>query len=303
MKIVFLDSGNINPGDISWQSFEKLGEFLNYSITPVEKLAERIKEAEALFIDSIDIDRELMLCAPKLKFIGLSATGFDNVDIEAAAELGIAVSNVPTYATEAVAQHVMALLLSLTNQIQAYNELVIEGKWRKDDGTNYVPAPMMLLEGKSMGIVGYGNIGQKIGKMAEAFGMKINVYSRDREAAINSDVVSLSCPLTKENVGMVNSEFIREMKDGAILINAARGALVDETALAEALKSGKIAGAGMDVLAEEPPSSDNPLIGLKNCFISPHVAIMPIETRMRVVETCADNLKSYIEGGVLNRLV
>ena len=197
----------------------------------------------------------------------------------------------------------MALLLSVTNQIETYNAAVKAGEWQKSRDYTFIKAPLTLLAGKSIGIVGYGDIGSKIAQIAEALGMKVNIYSRDKAAAIGSDVVSLSCPLTPENRGMVDAEFISQMKDGAILINTARGGLIDETALADALKSGKIAGAGLDVLAQEPPSTDNPLVGIPNCCITPHIGFIPVETRRVVIETCEKNLEGFIEGVALNRLI
>ncbi|MDO4544754.1 MAG: D-2-hydroxyacid dehydrogenase [Bacillota bacterium] len=303
MKIVFLDSEIINPGDISWEEIKGLGTFVNYERTPEDKLAEHLEGAEAVFTDGVSLSGEILKGCPKLKFIGIAATGFNHVDLDAAKERGIAVCNVPAYSTDAVAQHTMALLLSLTNQAEQYNRAIVNGWWHRCENYTFTAYPLRLLAGKSIGIVGYGNIGKKVGEIARAFGMTVNVYSQDREAAVKSDVVSFHCPLTPENKGMVNREFISRMKDGAILLNTARGGLIDEEALAEALWSGKLAAAGLDVLAEEPPKKGSPLIGLKNCIITPHIAFIPIETRKKVVDTCAANLKSFLEGGNLNRLV
>ena len=303
MKSVFLDCGIVNPGDISWEEIEKHGEFRFYKNTPEDKIVERIGDAEAVFIDSLPVTREVMEKCPNLKFVGAAATGFNNIDLDAAEELGIAVANVPAYSTDAVAQHAISLLLSVTNSVEEYNAAVAAGEWQHRKEEPFKGLSVTLLAGKSIGIVGYGNIGKKVAQIAEALGMTVNIYSRDRDAAIKSDVVSLHCPLTQENRGMVDREFIASMKDGAILVNTARGALLDEEAVAEALKSGKLAGAGLDVLAEEPPQENHPLIGLKNCWITPHIAFTPVETRKVVVDTCGANLKSFIEGGKLNRLV
>ena len=303
MKIVYLDSGVINPGDISWEKIEKIGEFVNYRETPEMKIAERIGDAEAIFVDSAPITREIMLKCPALKFIGVSATGFDNVDIAAAKELDIAVANVPAYSTEAVAQHTFALLLSITNKIAECSDLVEENGWGKILGRKSLELPVMLLAGKSIGIIGYGNIGKRVGEIAGVFGMTVNVYSRDREAAVKSDVISMHCPLTEDNAKMIDAEFIGRMKPGAIFINTARGGLVDEQALAAALKEGRIAGAGLDVLSEEPPQEDNPLLNLQNCIVTPHIAFSPVEARTTVIETCAENLKSFIRGEKSNRIV
>ena len=303
MNIVFLDSAIINQEDISWGDLEKLGKLTVYKRSTREEAIRRMRDADAAFADSVALDREMMEQCPKLKFIGIAATGYNHVDLEAARELGIAVCNVPTYAGDAVAQHAMALLLSVTNKAALYNEAIKNGEWHQSPDYTFIKAPLILLAGKSIGIIGYGAIGKRIARMAESFRMKVNVYSQDREAAIRSDVVSLSCPLTEENRGMIDAEFISQMKDGAILINTARGGLVDEKALAEALKSGKLAGAGLDVMASEPPKEDNPLIDLPNCHITPHIAFIPIEARKIVMDTCAANLRSFLEGGRLNRLV
>lgn len=303
MKTVFLDSALINPGDISWSGLEALGELTVYERTGREEAVERLKDAEAVFTDSFGIDRKLMEACPKLRFIGISATGFNHVDLKAAEELNIAVANVPSYAAEAVAQHAVALMLYITNKVAVYNEAVVSGEWQSCRDYTFIKAPITLLAGKSIGIVGYGAIGSKVAEIAKALGMSVNIYSRDKEAAIGSDVVSLSCPLTDETAGMVDSSFISMMKDGAILINTARGGLVDEEALAEALRSGKLAGAGLDVLAHEPPVEGSPLIGAPNCFITPHIGFIPIEARRTVMETCEANLRSFMEGGRLNRLV
>lgn len=302
MKIVFLDSAIINPGDIPWDGIESLGDLTVHKRTAKSEVIERLAGAEALFTDSFAINREIMEACPDLKFIGISATGFNHVDLKAADELGIAVYNVPAYAAEAVAQHAIALLLYITNKVAVYNDAVNAGEWQQSRDYTFIKAPLTLLAGKSIGIVGYGDIGSKVAQIAEALGMTVNIYSRDKDAAIKSDVVSLNCPLTKENAGMVDAEFISQMKDGAILINTARGGLVDEAALAEALKSGKLAGAGLDVLAKEPPQ-DSPLIGLENCFITPHIGFIPLETRRVVIETCEANLRSFLNGEKRNRLV
>lgn len=303
MKIVFLDSGVVNPGDISWEPIEKLGEFKNYERTSAEELEEHLREAEAVLIDSCGLGREVMEKCPALKFIGIAATGFNHVDLAAAEELGIAVANVPAYSTDAVAQQAISLLLSVANRVDLYDRAIAAGEWKDSKQPIFLEAPITLLAGRSIGIVGYGNIGRKVAEIAEAFGMKVNVYSRDREAAVKSDVISLHCPLTPETEKMIDREFIGRMKDGAILINTARGGLVDEDALAEALRSGKLSGAGLDVLTQEPPEPGNPLVGLKNCYITPHIGFSPVETRRVVIETCAANLESFLRGERLNRLV
>lgn len=303
IKCVFLDCAIVNPGDISWGRLDSLCRFSWYDRTSEECILERLRRSDAAIVDSARINRSIMEACPDLKYIGIAATGFDNIDLKAAEELGIAVTNVPAYAADSVAQHAVALLLYITNSIHIYDQAVKKGKWSKSEDYTFIDAPVMLLRGKSIGIVGYGAIGRRVGEIAKALGMKVNIYSRDPEAAVASDVVSLNCPLTEENIRMVDASFIGRMKDGAILINTARGKLVDEEALAEALVSGKLSAAGIDVMYSEPPSDDDPLLRLENCFITPHIGFIPVETRRKVIETCADNLESFIRGEQLNRLV
>lgn len=303
MKIVFLDSAILNPGDISWGPIERLGDFTSYKRTSGGEFSERMAGTEAVFVDSFSLDRELLKQCTDLKFIGIGATGFNHVDLDTAKELGIAVANVPAYSADAVAQQAVSLLLSVTNRVELYNRAVASGEWQKSKDYTFIKAPVTLLAGRSIGIIGYGNIGKKVGKIAEAFGMTVNIYSKDPEAAVTSDILSLHCPLTKENEKMIDRSFIERMKDGAILINTARGGLVDEEALAQALKSGKLAGAGLDVMSKEPPEEGNPLIGLENCWITPHIGFIPLETRKIVIDTCGANLESFMKGENLNRLV
>lgn len=289
IKGVFLDCTDITRGDISWEPMEKLCDYTYYLESTEEEAKARLRNMDAVFVDSFPIDRKVMDDNPQLKYIGIAATGFNHIDIKAAEEKGIAVTNIPAYSTDAVAQHAIALLLQITNRPGTYDDV---------DTT-----PLTLLNGKSMGIVGYGNIGRKVGEIAASLGMEIIPYSQDPERAVKADVLSLNCPLTEENRGMVNSEFISRMKDGAILINTARGGLVDEQALAEALKKGKLKAAGLDVLSKEPPDETCPLLNLDNCVITPHIAFTPIETRAKIIELLAENLKSFLEGGNFNRIV
>lgn len=288
MKAVFLDCIDINRCDISWEPVEALCELEYYLTSTDEEAKARLAGAEAVFIDSFPIDRKVMEENPQLRYIGIAATGFNHIDLQAASEKGVAVTNIPAYSTDAVAQHAIALLLQLTNHPGTYDDVET--------------TPLTLLNGKSMGIIGYGNIGKRIGEIAKALGMEVIPYSKEPARAIQADVLSLNCPLTDENRGMVNQDFISKMKDGAILINTARGGLVDEDALADALKKGKLAGAGLDVLANEPPDESCPLLGLDHCVITPHIAFTPKETRAKIIELLAENLKSYQEGGRQNRI-
>lgn len=303
MEIVLLDGYTINPGDLSWKRLELMSDkFTVFDKTPPERVASRIGLCDVLMTSKCRITREIMADAPNLKYIGLTATGYNNVDVKAAADLGIAVTNVPSYATDAVAQHTMALILEITNNVGLHNRSVQEGEWANSKYFCYWKKPVTLLAGKSIGIIGYGEIGKKVAELAKAFGMTVNIYSRDPEAAVKSDYVSLHCPLTPENEKMVNTQFLVNMKPGAVLINTARGGLVDERALADALKAGFIAGAATDVLTTEPPEEDCPLIGLDNCILTPHMAWAPKEMRQLVIDTLADNLAAWLDDRIVNRV-
>lgn len=303
MEIVLLDGYTINPGDLSWKRLELMSDkFTVFDKTPPERVASRIGLCDVLMTSKCRITREIMAASPNLKYIGLTATGYNNVDVKAAADLGIAVTNVPSYATDAVAQHTMALILEITNNVGLHNSSVQEGEWANSKYFCYWKKPVTLLAGKSIGIIGYGEIGKKVAELAKAFGMTVNIYSRDPEAAIKSDYVSLHCPLTPENEKMVNTQFLVNMKPGAVLINTARGGLVDERALADALKAGFIAGAATDVLTTEPPEEDCPLIGLDNCILTPHMAWAPKEMRQLVIDTLADNLAAWLDDRIVNRV-
>ena len=303
MRAVLLDGYTINPGDLSWDKVSRLcDEFTVYDSSYNEDLVPRIGDCEIVFTSKTQITRQVMEQTPNLKYIGLTATGYNNVDVNAAADLGIAVTNVPAYATDAVAQHTLALILELTNNVGLHSESVNAGEWTSNPFFCYWKKPITLLAGKSIGIIGYGQIGHKVGELAKAFGMTVNIYSRDREAAVKSDFVTLHCPLTAENKHMINAACIEEMKPGAILLNTARGALVDEQSLADALKTGRLGGAGLDVLETEPPKADCPLLGLDNCVITPHNSWAPKEMRQMVIDVLAKNLHSWLSGGELNRL-
>lgn len=303
MKLSFLDGFAWLTGDISFEPVEKYGHLTIYERTAPEDILERIKDCDGFLVSKCKITRELMKICDKLKFIAVTATGYDNIDLDAAKELGIAVYNVPAYSTPAVAQHAFSLLLELANHVGQYNRSIQNGRWYACSDFTFIEDSPVLLEGKSLGIIGYGNIGKRVAKIAEAFGMKVNIYSRNKEAAIKSDFLTLHCPLTEENRGMINKEFISHMKDGAILINTARGGLVNEEDLAEALKEGKLAGAGLDVISAEPPEEPHPLIGIPNCILTPHMAWMPTETRQNAINIVGDNIGRYLDGDKINRIV
>lgn len=303
MNIVIFDGYTINPGDLSWDKLDALCDKLTvFDSTSEDKALSRLTGNEILMTSKCPITRELMENIPQLKYIGCTATGYNNIDVEAAADLGIAVTNIPAYSTDAVAQHTIALMLELSNHVGLHNASVQEGQWSDNEYFCYWKKSVTLLTGKSLGIIGYGAIGKRVAQIARALGMEINIFSQDPAGAMKSDFVSLHCPLTRENRHMVNTEFLVNMKPGAILINTARGGLVDERALADAIKAGFIAGAALDVLEQEPPAKDCPLIGLDNCIITPHIAWSPKEMRQAVIDILAENLESWLAGGMKNRV-
>ena len=303
MNIVIFDGYTINPGDLSWDKLDALCDKLTvFDSTSEDKALSRLTGNEILMTSKCPITRELMENSPQLKYIGCTATGYNNIAVEAAADLGIAVTNIPAYSTDAVAQHTIALMLELSNHVGLHNASVQEGQWSDNEYFCYWKKPVTLLTGKSLGIIGYGAIGRRVAQIARALGMEINIFSQDPAGAMKSDFVSLHCPLTRENRHMVNTEFLVNMKPGAILINTARGGLVDERALADAIKAGFIAGAALDVLEQEPPAKDCPLIGLDNCIITPHIAWSPKEMRQAVIDILAENLESWLTGGMKNRV-
>lgn len=315
MKIVILDAYTSNPGDLSWDKFSALGELCVYERTAKEEILERCKDAEIILDNKVVLDRETLAQLPKLKYIGVLATGYNIIDVQAATELGITVCNVPTYSTRAVAQLTFALILEFYNGVAAHNEAVHAGEWTACKDFCFQKTPLLELSGKTFGIVGFGKIGQEVAKIADVFGMNIlccvkspkpqpsfenfRFVSLD-ELAEKSDIISFHCPLTQETKGLVNAEFISKMKNNAIIINTARGPIIDEKALAAALDSGKIAGAAVDVLSCEPPKSDNPLLSCKNCIITPHIAWAGYETRERLLEIVYQNLKSFLDGEPIN---
>ena len=303
MNIVIFDGYTINPGDLSWDKLDALCDKLTvFDSTSEDKALSRLTGNEILMTSKCPITRELMENSPQLKYIGCTATGYNNIDVEAAADLGIAVTNIPAYSTDAVAQHTIALMLELSNHVGLHNASVQDGQWSDNEYFCYWKKSVTLLTGKSLGIIGYGAIGKRVAQIARALDMEINIFSQDPAGAMKSDFVSLHCPLTRENRHMVNTEFLVNMKPGAILINTARGGLVDERALADAIKAGFIAGAALDVLEQEPPAKDCPLIGLDNCIITPHIAWSPKEMRQAVIDILAENLESWLTGGMKNRV-
>jgi len=316
MKIVVLDGYGLNPGDLSWKGMEALGELTVYDRTSPSELMERSEGAEALITNKTLITAENMEALPELKYIGVLATGYNVVDIEAAKARGIVVTNIPAYSTSSVAQMVFAHILNITQRVGHYAEENSKGRWTNNADFCYWDTDLVELDGKKMGIVGFGNIGQATARIAQAFGMEVLLYTSKEQSALpqgmrkvaldelfaESDVISLHCPLTPDTKEMVNAERLKLMKPGAILVNTGRGPLVNEQDLADALNEGRIAAAGLDVLSIEPANADNPLLGAKNCFITPHIAWATKEARTRLMQIAVQNLKSYQEGYIINNV-
>lgn len=310
MNIVVLDGYTLNPGDLSWTGLEQLGQVTVYDRTSDEELLPRAQEADAVIVNKRKLDRKALKQLSRLKYIGVSATGVNNVDLEAAKELGIRVTNVRGYSTNSVAQHTFGLLIALTNHIELHSQSVRNGEWSCNADWCYKVSPLVELHGKTMGLIGLGSIGEAVSKIALSFGMRVIAYRKDVSKGgpegvelvdldtlfASSDVVSLHCPLTAETEGIINKSSLAKMKSSAYLINTGRGPLIVEADLAAALNEGKIAGAGMDVLSEEPPKSDNPLLSAKNCIITPHNAWASFEARERLMVLIAENLQAFLEG-------
>ena len=311
MKIVNLDAHTTNPGDLSWDSFRQYGDVVVYDRTKPDEIVERAKDADVLFVNKCIITDEIMGKLPNLKYIGLQSTGYNVVDCEAAKKRGIVVSNIPSYSTSAVAQLVFALILQITNKVTMHSDAVHNGEWTACPDFCFWKTPLQELAGKTLGIIGFGKIGQRVADIAEAFDMQILAasghetdqsgrknfrWTNTDEIAREADFITLHCPLNANTEGLVNAEFLSKMQQTAYLINTSRGPVVDDRALADALNSGKIAGAGLDVLSVEPPKADNPLLTAKNCLITPHIAWAGYETRARLVSVLQENFKAYFAG-------
>ncbi len=315
MKIVVLDGYTLNPGDITWKGFEKLGELMVYDRTPEDKILERIRDAEIVYTNKTPLTRETLKKAPAVKFIGVLATGYNIVDTAAAREQGIVVTNIPTYGTTAVAQFAFALLLEICHHVWVHNEEVKKGKWTEGPDFCFWNYPLIELAGKTMGIIGFGRIGQAVARIAQSFGMNILAYDAYQNKALEndtlkyvaldellagSDVISLHCPLLDSTQGIINNKTIMKMKDGVMIINTSRGPLIVEEDLADALNRGKVYGAAVDVVSSEPIKADNPLMTAKNCIITPHIAWAPKESRVRLMDIAADNLEAFLKGEPVN---
>lgn len=320
MKIVVLDGYTLNPGDLSWEALEKLGELTVYERTAYDNskedlIIERAKDAEVLFTNKTPISKKAMDNMPKLKYIGVLATGYNVVDCEAAKAKGITVTNIPTYGTDSVAQMAIALLLEMCHHVWVHSESVKAGEWANNADWCYWKYPLIELAGKTMGIIGYGRIGQATGRIAQALGMKVIAYDLYQDKGLEnekmkyadldtllaeSDVIALHCPLFESTKGIINKNTIKKMKDGVLIINNSRGQLVVEQDLADALNSGKVGGAALDVVSCEPISMDNPLLKAKNCIITPHISWAPKESRQRLMDIAVDNLKKFLLGTPVN---
>ena len=312
MKIVILDGYTENPGDLSWEGLEKLGDLTVYdrtSLTDVQEVIDRIGDAEIVFTNKTPMPREVFDTCTNIRYVGVLATGYNVVDVDAAKEKNIPVCNIPTYGTAAVGQFAIALLLEICHHVGHHDKAVHEGRWENNPDWCFWYYPLIELDGKVMGIIGYGRIGQATGRIAQALGMKVLAYDAYRNPALESetcqyadlddvlaksDVIALHCPLFSETEGMINRESIAKMKDGVIILNNSRGPLIVEKDLAEALNSGKVAAAGLDVVSTEPIKGENPLLKAKNCILTPHISWAPKESRQRLMDIAVDNLEAFL---------
>jgi len=314
MKIVVLDGFTLNPGDLRWRELEALGEVTVYDRTPNEEIVSRIGNADAILTNKTPLTAETLTACPSVKFIGVLATGYNVVDTASAKERGIPVCNIPTYGTAAVGQFAIAMLLEICHHVAHHNDAVHAGRWSNSIDFCFWDYPLIELEGKTMGIIGFGHIGQRTGEIAKALGMRVlayDSYQTDAGRAIGSyvdletlyresDVISQHCPLFPETKGIVNASSIAKMKDGVILLNNSRGPLIVEQDLADALNSGKVFAAGLDVVSEEPIRADNPLLSAKNCIITPHISWAPKESRQRLMDIAVQNISAWIGGKAQN---
>lgn len=315
MKIVILDGYTLNPGDLSWEPLKELGEVTVYERTAPKDVCKRAEGVEVVFTNKVVLDEAVLEKLPSLKYIGVLATGYNVVDVEAAARKGIVVTNIPAYSTSSVAQMAFAHILNIVQRVGYYAQEVSNGKWSRQADFSFWDAPLHELEGKKMGIIGFGNTGRATARIAVGFGLDVYVYTSKSAMELPADVhkcpsmdelfrkcdiVSLHCPLTETTRELVDARKLELMKPSAILINTGRGGLVNEQDLADALNSGKIAAAGLDVLSSEPPRADNPLLKARNCFITPHQAWATKEARVRLMQLAVNNLKAFLEGKPVN---
>lgn len=315
MHIVILDGYTENPGDLSWKDLSALGDLKVYERTPDELIVERIGDAEVVLTNKTPISKATIDACPGIKYIGVLATGYNVVDVEAAKGKGIPVTNIPAYSTTSVAQFAIAMLLEICHHVAHHSDAVYKGRWTTNPDFCFWDYPQIELAGKTMGIIGFGRIGQTTGKLAQALGMNILAYDSCKNAALESDtcryvkldelleksdIISLHCPLFDSTKGIINRDSISRMKDGVIILNNSRGPLIVEQDLADALNSGKVYAAGVDVVSTEPIKEDNPLLQAKNCFITPHISWATRESRQRLMDITIANVKAYIDGSPVN---
>ena len=315
MKIVVLDGYTLNPGDLSWDRLKTSGDLMVYDYTEKSDIHARAVGAEILFTNKTPLTAEMMDQLPGLRYIGVLATGYNVVDVKAAAERGIIVTNIPTYGTNSVAQMVFALLLEMCHHVQLHSDAVFNSEWTNNRDFCFWKTPLIELSGKTIGIIGYGRIGRQVAQIADAFGMRVLAYDKIQgqgsdlpsfawapldELLRQSDVISLHCPLFPDTAGLINQTSIAMMKSSALLINTSRGGLIVDQDLADALNSGRIAGAALDVLSVEPPPADNPLLHAINCLITPHISWATAEARSRLMDIAVDNLNSFLDGKPVN---
>ncbi len=316
MKIAILDGYAANPGDLDWSALKELGECTIYDRTDKSQVIERCKDADIILTNKVIFNRELIEALPKLKYIGVIATGFNTIDIEAAKEHGVVVTNIPAYSTNSVAQMVFAHILNISLHVQSHSDEVHAGRWSNNPDFCFWDSPLIELHGQTLGIVGLGNIGHAVARIAIGFGMKVIAYTSKAQLQLpheikkvglddlfkEADIVSLHCPLTADTRNMVDKRRLSLMKPSAMLINTSRGPLINEADLAEALKNKKIYAAGLDVMSQEPPKADNPLLGVKNCYITPHIAWASYAARTRLMEILINNVKAFMSGKPENQV-
>lgn len=317
MRIVVLDGHTLNPGDLDWEGIKALGEVTLYDRTPADQVLERCREADAVLTNKVPIGKDVLSQTPQLKYVGVTATGYNIIDTDTARQQGIVVTNVPAYGTDSVVQLTFALLLELCLHVQRHSDSVKEGRWSASPDFSFWDFPLIELAGKTMGIIGFGSIGARVADVAAAFGMQVLGSARHRsdqshragfrwaeigELVAAADVVSLHCPLTPETKGLVDKALLSRMKKTAFLLNTSRGPIIVEEDLAEALASGTIAGAGLDVLSMEPPETGNPLFKAPRCIITPHIAWATLEARRRLMNMTVENLRAFVDGHPINQV-
>lgn len=314
MKIVVLDGYGVNPGDLSWETLEALGEVEVYPRTAPEDVIDRCFNAEIILTNKVVINKQILVSLPRLKYIGVLATGYNVVDVDTASDLDIIVTNIPAYSTDSVVQMTFAHILTMTNRVEHYTQQNRNGRWSNNPDFVYWDTPLIELAGKTMGIVGLGNIGMKVAQLARCFGMEVYAFTSKASSLLPegiqkttfegllsvSDILSLHCPLNRSTREMINASSLAKMKEGALLINTGRGPLVNEADVAEALRSGHLGGYGADVMCQEPPAEDNPLFSAPNAYITPHVAWATFEARKRLIAIAVGNVKAFIDGNPVN---